>query len=320
MARPSSPSGFALTSSGVPFQWNLDNYRSKGARDAGVEQIEVIVAWNDVSRFLKDAVGYTTWDGKSKLLQRTLPLPHPLRDGYWCDQYDLSDFGAYESRSDFGISSTRYQVVPVQDWCVYTLEFVRPKWYVLTDKELAATSTDKEQGRYTWVTELPRPRERIISGYGFEYQKGDGSWKPVAEERQFIPDYQIDLVVNWVQVPIGAVPYSNILECMNKVNEKPIRFVTGGVEWPVGHLLFKGYAQPLEQYTGADDDLYYDISYKFTVQPGGWNTYPARTTTGGIEYRPVRVRRGPDSPYSPTDPNIPPYLSTDFQKLFQAPG
>lgn len=323
MGRPTSAPIVARTPGGVFFQWNLDSYRSRGARDAGAEALEVLVAWNDADAFLAEAVGYTTWDGSTPTLQRVLPLPHPLRAGFWCDGYDLSDYGAYESRNDFAVSQPLYGKVPVQDWCIYTLDFVRPKWHLLTDEDLAREAFNgREQSRYTWVTELPRPRERVVSGYGFEYDTspagtGAGPWQVVPDERQFVPDYQIDLVVTWVQVPIGAVPYATILDRMNTVNADAIRFVTGGRLWPVGELLFKGLANPLEQYTGADDELYYDLQYRFTVQPGGWNNYLTRdATTGAKKYKPVRVRRPPSAPYTPTTPLLPPYPNSSYQALF----
>jgi hypothetical protein len=319
MARPSKARITAVTSSGVRFQWNLDNYRSKGARDAGAESIEVIVSWADADQFLQDAVGHAGWDGSSPALHRTVPLAHPFRVGYYCDDYELTDFGAYEDRGDF--NDPENDNAPAQDWCVYTLTFVRPKWYVRTDAELAGTTfANKETQRYTWTSIMPRPRERVVSGYGFEYLPPGGNpanprdWRVVNDERQFVPDYQIDIVVNWVQVPVGALPYEAIVAALNTVNSDRIEFFTGEGHWTPERLLFKGLAKPIEQYAGADDGDYFDLAYRFTVQPGGWNKYLVRdAVTGAKAYRPVRVRTQPEGLGGP------PYPSTEFANLF-VPG
>lgn len=318
MARPTGTFTAATTSSGVRFQWNLDSYRSRGARDASQEQVEVLVSWSSADFFLRDAVGYTTWDNSSATLQRTVPLAHPLREGFWCDDYELTDYGAYESRDDF--NDPENDNGPVQDWCIYTLTFIRPKWFVLTDDELAKnTPPGLETDRYTMTSDMPRPRERVVSGYGFEYLKPGGNpavagdWQVVNDERQFIPDHQIDLAISWIQIPIAAIPYNAIIPRLNTVNLDVIRFVTGARQWQPGELLFKGLAKPIEQYVGADDELYFDLAYRFTAQPGGWNSYLARDASGNKVYRPVRVRTVPAAVGAGT----PPYPSSRFQRLFE---
>ena len=318
MARPSNATITATTPGGIRFQWLIDNYKSKGARDASAESLEALVSWADADRFLQEAVGYTTWDAAhgAVTLARTVPLAHPFRAGFFVEDYDLSDYGAYETRSDFNNAAA----APAQDWCIYTLLFTRPKWEVRTDTELAALAApyaNLETERYTTVSEMPRPRERVISGFGFQYDSGAAEpnrWLRVNDERQFIPDYQIDLAVTWFQIPIAAIPYSGILNRLNTTNKDVIRFVTGGRTWNPGELLFKGFAKPLEVSVGADDELYYDLAYRFTAQPGGWNSYLTRDPVTGVRsYKPVRVRTVPPA----VGAGIPPYNSSRFARLFQ---
>jgi hypothetical protein len=318
--RPSNATITARTPNGVKFQWNLDNYRSKGARDASAESLEVLVAWSDADDFLEEAVGFTTWTGKNATFNRTVPLPHPLRPGFWCIEYELTDFGAYESRSDFNDPANFN--APAQDWCIYTLHFERPKWFVLTDKTLAGLASPgpaPEVNRYTWESDMPRPQSRIVSGFGLEYNASPtndpfvGPWQTVPTEQQAVADYQVDVVINWVQIPIGAVPYDAILKRLNTVNVDGIQFVTGGRTWKPFELLFRGVARPLELYVGPDDNLYFDVAYRFTQQPGGWNSYLVRDAiTGVISYQGMRVRTRPAA----VGPGIPPYPLSNFYKLF----
>lgn len=321
--RPSNATISAETPDGIPFQWLLDRYKSRGARDASMEQLEILVSWADSEDFLAEAVGYTTWDGSAKTFTRVVPLEHPFRTGFFVDDYDLTDFGAYEHRTDFNDPGNNDR--PVQDWCIYTLTFVRHKYWVRTDEELAELG-NIEQFRYCLYAEMPRPRELLTSGWSFEYDtsaKGDGSgpWQVVPEERTSIPDWQRDIHVTLLQVPIDAVPHAAITESLNRVNRDPMQLTYGGKEWQAGYLLFKGLAKPIEMYFGADDQPYMDLAYLFTVTQGGWNTYLTRDAAGKPIFKPTSVRRKDGVSPDPAAgrPITPPYSSADFKKLFQ-PG
>src|SRR5438105_3891574 len=121
MARPSNATVVSMTPGGIEFQWLIDDYKSKGSRDAGLEVVNVLVAWSLAAGFLKEAVGFTTWNvaAKAPTLSRSVPLTCPLRNDFWCEDYNLVDCGAYESRSDF--NNILNGNAPDQDWCIYEL-------------------------------------------------------------------------------------------------------------------------------------------------------------------------------------------------------
>lgn len=319
MARPSRRNTIKsrLPVSRVPFQWDLESMQSRGARDASAEQLLALINWADREAFLKEVVGYTTWD-KTSTLQRVLPLRHPLRPTMWCDEYLLHDFGMYDTRSDLHDPENEYDpAAPVQDWCRYLLTFTRPKWFVYSDADLRdeakfGLNVGKEQFRFTFPSEMPQPRNRKVSGHAFEFLSADGTWKAIENESQFVPDYQIDETITWVQIPTNAVPYQSILDCLNTVNNKPIQLTTGGRTWVPGTLAFKGCARPVEQYIGADGTPAYDLYYLFSYQPGGWQNYMTRDAVGAKVYKPIRIRVGAGA-------GFPPFYETDFQNLF-TPG
>jgi hypothetical protein len=320
MARPSNALRTATTTDGTRFQWDVESLRSAGARDASREEVLVIVGEGQRDQFLKEAVGFTVATRDTPTgLRRTLPLRHPKRAGFYCETYDLVDYGAYETRSDFG--DPLNNEAPAQDWYRYNLTFVKPKGYKLfTEAQLAdpglfGVEINREQYRYTRVTYMPRPRERRVSGLAYQYQKPDGTWATIPDESQFIPDYQIDIVVTWLQVPAGAIPWPSILDCGNCVNNNSIGFGIPGRTWEAESLLFKGMARPIEEYTAADDSVAIDLDYLFTVQPGTWNKYLTRDIVGNKDYRPTRINAG--LPFG-LGGGFPPYIRKDFQTLFTA--
>jgi hypothetical protein len=312
--RPAGAFITGKTSSGIEFQWDLESLRARGARDASMEQALVLVEWSTRDRFLRDAVGYTEktlfpGDERNGHLRRTLPLKHYDRLGFYCDDYELVDYGAYETRTDFHSPAPDANNGPAQDWARYLLTFVRHKYSHFKDDEIVVGGKFFEQLRCTTLTRMPRPRERVVSGMGYEYQKLDGTWATITDERQFIPDYQVDLTCSWLQIPVESEPTVAIAECLNAVNAKTIGLSDSGRVWDPGELLFKGLGKAIEQYADAADFLCVDLVYLFSFQPGGWNKYLVRDAAGAKSYRPVRIRGGAGA-------GFPPYPSADFQRLF----
>ncbi len=333
MARPSNALVWNNTPRlGIPFQWLLDDMQSKWARDASAESVCALVSWEDSEEFLQEAVGYVTWDGVSPTLNRVLPLESPLRTGLFCDECVQVEYGAYEDRTDF--NDPIRDNIPVQDWVIIRLTFIRPRWKVRGNNALAGLFGNKENMRFTTMSLMPRPRERIVSGWGMEFDnsaaghgKDPAAWVVVPEEKSFIPTWETDIRITWYQVPLGAVPHRAIEECGATVNANPMQLVPGGKIWPPGMLLFKGLGNPIEMYQGADLSDLFDLTYLFTATAGGWNNFLARDpVNGGIKYKPMSVRRGngthpnpdgvPNASNSPRQPILPPYLSSDFQRLF----
>jgi hypothetical protein len=284
MARPSTAAVLAHTENGVPFQWLLDDYQEKGARDANLEVIQALVAWGDAEDFLREVVGYTEWDGsQSGTLTRHRPLACPLRSGLWCESYDLVDMGTdADSFDDF---EDDFEECFKQDWCIYSLHFTRPQYFVLSDAELAGGAYgNKEKYRYCTFGRQYRPRERRISGFAFEYDTSVAqdwsSSRVVPDESPVVPDYQLNFRVKWCQVPYRAVPDAAIARQLLTVNDAPFQIRQGGQTWAAGWVLFKGPDPEIVEYQGADGDYYADVSYLFSVQPGAGTSTSARTSTG----------------------------------------
>lgn len=317
MARPSSAKINAVTPGGIKFQWLIDEYKDVITADGGTSTMLALVSWADADDFSEEVVGFTVWDGSAPTLDRHLPLAHPFRVGLWTDKCEIADLGAYESRDDFNDPTNNN--APAQDWIIYRLTFVRPLHWVRSNITLATFFANLEQHRFCKVTEMPRSRERRVSGMGYEFDRSAAQdWSArstVPDEVNFIPDWQYDITTSLVNWPIEAVPHDAIFDCMNTVNATPVQLVSGGKVWPPGWLLFKGPSEPLAMHFGATLEAQFSLGYRFTVQPGGWNKYLTRDATGKRVYRNVRIRQ----PDGYIGPNQLPYPSKEFQRLF-VPG
>lgn len=300
MARPDRATIFATTPGGIPYQVLIDPYRSRGARDANMEVVDVIVAWEDREVFCREVVGYTEWNPPSTTLSRSKPLECNCRPGLYCDNYELVSFGAYPERTE-----THDEFLdgwPVQDWARYRFTFLRPHYKIFSDETLVSDYSGKEQNRYCRLTRAYQPRERKTPSQGFQT---DEATPQVISEVGFIPDYQLEYVVTWVQVPENAVPENAIGAALAKVNLNAWTMPGTVYSFAAGTLLFKGPAEAFEKYQGADGGWYEDLAYVFTYQPNGWNKYRKNDGTYvGM------VARGTSTP---------PYASIDFDTLF-VPG
>lgn len=294
----------------IPYVTLHDNYREDWAANANQITVECLVAWEESSDWLKAMVGYTTWVGASPTLNRYLPEPCPLEDGLWCDLIGLLKMGVNKDTTD--LADGDLNNYPKADWLRYRVTFKRPPYWVRSDATLAASYADKEQFRYVKQGVTFVPRERRVPSYGFEFNDrpdGSGTWHPV-DEVGFIPEVRTDFLCTWTQIPVGAIPWTNIQNGAATVNSAPFKPSDYSREYPAGELLFKGPQTPFEVYQGADGAFYMDLSYLFSFQPGGWNKYLLRTRDGGgnREYGPMRARD--------TAGNPPPYPSSNFQLLF----
>lgn len=316
MPRPKAATVKAYTSSGVPFQWCVDGYQTKGARDANQEVLLALVAWDDSTDFLRDVVGYTTWDGSASL-QRVKPLECPLRGGLYCESYSLVDMGTEADRDDWedGFNPGLWE----QDWLLYQLVFTRPKYRVFGDSTLIEQYGGLEQNRYCTFARALAARERKVSGFVFQYQKAPvppatvGEWATVPDESAFIADYEQEIHVGWTQVPAGAVPEKAIRARISTANAGTFAITTHGQTYTYapGTLLFKGPQGETDLYQGADGNWYQDLLYIFAARSGGtWNQYLRPDLVDGKrDYGDVRRIK----PGGGTDP---PYALTEFNLLF----
>lgn len=304
MARPDRATIFATTPDGIPYQVLIDPYRSKGARDANMDVNDVLVKWEDAEAFCREISGYTEWNPPSATLSRHKPLESNLRPGLYCDNWELVSYGAYPERTE-----THDEFLdgwPVQDWARYRLTFLRPKYKIFSDETLVADYSSKEQNRYCSLSRGYQPRERKTPSQGFiTTAEGAHPGGQVVSVVGFIPDYQLEYVVTWAQVPESAVPENAIGSAVTKVNSGSWTMPGTVYSFAAGTLLFKGPAAAFEKYQGADGGWYEDLAYVFTYQPNGWNKYRLNDGT----YVPLALRPG----------TTPPYSSVDFDTLF-VPG
>lgn len=316
MARPDRAAVLSYTSSGVPFQWLVDGYKDKGANDANVSVMHALVSWGESEGFLRDIAGYTEWAGSNATtLHRVLPIQHPFREGLWCDEYEVLDLGAYPEREHFNDPFNGN--APEQDWLIYQLTFRRPPYWSRDDATLASQFGNKEKDRYCTYSRRYVPRERRKSGFAFEYQKADGEWATVPDEAAFIPDYQVEYLITWKQVPIGAIPENAIAAGLITVNDVDFKLRAEQARpFAPGELLFKGPQAGIDAYAGADISFYEDLPYVFAFQPGGWNRWlRPDLVAGSRDYGDIKRRKNGAPPGS----GDPPYPSYDFNKLF-TPG
>ncbi len=310
MARPSNATVLSHTPNGIPFQWLTDGYGAKGARDANLETLQVLVGWADAGDFLEEVVGFTTWDGAAPRLHRSLPLADPFGRGLWCEDYSLVKFGAYESRTDFNDPFNDNAIE--QDWAIYQLTFTRPKYWVRSDATLLANYDGIEKNRYASLQRQYVPREKKISSYGFEYEAAPGNWQIVPDETAFRPDYTVRYLLRLHQWPVGAVPEAAWAAQLLTVNHADFQLQKGGFGFPKETLMFKGPQEPIEWYQGADGGFYIDTTLAFDFRPGtyGWNGYEKRelTPAGARQYGRVRRRN--------VAPDTPAYALTPFDNLF----
>lgn len=308
MARPDLATIYSETPDGIPYQVLIDPYKSRGARDANMDVNDVIVKWEDAEAFCREIVGFTEWNGSSTILSRHKPLESYLRPGLYCDNWELVSHGAYPERTE-----THDEFLdgwPVQDWARYRLTFLRPKYKIFSDETLVTYYSSKEQNRYCTLSRAYQPRERKTPSHGFE-TAADATVTPphaggqVISEVGFIPDYQLEYVVTWCQVPEDAVPEEAISLTVAKVNADPWKVPGTPYTFAAGTLLFKGPAQAFEKYQGADGGWYEDLAYVITFQPNGWNKY--------------RLNNGNYVPFVARGTTTPPYGSADFDDLF-VPG
>jgi hypothetical protein len=317
----------SFTSSGVPYQSTWDDYAEAGAANAREIDINVMIGEEDTEYFLQDILGYTTWDGVSPSLQRVLPLQTPDGSGLWCDSYQLVKKGLVGHNNLVGIfaygaknlADAFTQNWPTWDWSMYRLKFLRPAWWVRSNITLASLYGNLEQFRYTQTTPRFSPRMRKKPGYQFQYTDPVTALVTKADEVGFSPDFQIEFVVIWKQVPVNAIPWTAIQNAMNTVNLNyfsvgisPLGAVTFPVYAPA-FLCFRGPSSPISLYQGADGNLYSDLAYTFSFQPGGWNSYRLNSQTFDV---PPQYQYAPVYACPPAPPLTPPFPSTDFQLLF----
>jgi hypothetical protein len=315
------------TPGGISYVVLFDEYSEHWAADANQIVANVVINWADRDDFLEEVVGWSTWDGSSTTLNRNLPLQCPLATGLWLDDALLVKKGMVPGSGTQTFDNTNNNW-PQFDWAQYKLTFLRPKWWVRYDATIAISFFGKEQYRYVEFSTRYVPRERKKPRYTFEYDEtagltGGTAWSPgnnliPVDEVGFLPDYQIESIAKWKQVPLGAVPWTAIqaaLCTVNLTNFNPgysTQYPGSQYTYTPGQLLFRGPQNPITFYWGADGNPYVDLLYAFAAQPGGWNSYLLNQQSSGSPptklYAPVRARG--------VTPTTPPYASTEFQKLF----
>jgi len=306
----------AYTDSGIPFAWLVNGMKEKAAADANMLALQVLVGWGDSNAWKREAVGYTTWNGASPTLERHLPMADPYGLGLWLDECELLATGVEKGTTQ--LYDPFYNNAPRQDWVRYQCVFRRPRHWLYTDDVIRDDFSSQEQHRYVERSFRYVPRERRVPAFGFEVDEnpeGTASWRRI-EETAFLPDYQLEYLFTWKQVPIDAVPFAAYESQLLTVNGSAFKVpgnaetASAAREYEAGTLLFRGISMPLDWYQGADGDFYLDPQIVLAYQPGGWNKQLLRPLGGGGERRYGSVR------HHNITPDTPPYASSNFLDLF----
>lgn len=319
---------YTKTPNGIAYAVLFDSYSEAYARDASHVSCLIRCRWSDRLNFRKEMLGYSVWRSGATYLDRYLAVACPVDTTLRCESLEMKKKGCDPQRTSLADSVTGWLEC---DWAVYHAVFRKPPYLVCDDD---ATIPFGNTGRfeYTRYTSLKRQfsgRERRIPGLQFTTVE---TTVQVIPDPAFIPDVTQQFWLTWYQVPAESVPDARIGSCINTVNS---------VDWPIPignfgqsgnpgggitavtikyftataeSLLFRGLAQPVEPYPGADGNLYFDLTFCFDYRPTtyGWNGFRKNDGT----YVRLKVK-GTGS--SGTDPGTAPYPKTDHRLMFQ-PG
>lgn len=307
----------SFTDSGIQYFMLCDPVREERTASSTMLQMDCLVGFSESETWLQEVIGFTEWDGTSSILQRRLPLLAEYNQGLqlYLDSAQLVMVGgpvdAVNGVERFDAMQNNW---PILETCRYRMTFLRPRWRVVADDDLLDFN-NREQERYVTISVRTNPRERRVPLYQFETNLNFDGLDPgkgvvPLPEVGFVPDYQLEIMATWHQVPVSAYPRAGVNERLATVNG--LAFDIGGETYAVGELLFKGPQNALEWYAGVDGNLYYDVTYTFAYQPGGWNNQLLAKRNGNVKrYAPVTSRN--------VVPVQSPYASSDFQILFK-PG
>ena len=332
----------------IPYLQSYPDYREQFTSDGGsYGQATLAVRWADVNDFVNFVLGYTLWDGSVADRFERWPAmisgysPHlRAQSCSWkaCGMLNGNDHG-------------RLSVQPFwfhADWVSYDVVFRPLNETIYTDGTLDTPETGteaeafktygcKELARYVVRTTRFVAEERKIGLYGFAtYNAATNAELTTIPEPTFIPFKRRELVYTWRQIPWLGIPWDAIDRCAVRVNgitpqiaygdattetdatlggfDVRAKFDGTGYErvFPAGTLLFKGLAEPVEQYVGIGGERYADLKYLFSFNPFGWNNQPTNDPNS-TAVNPVRRRRA-DNTYPPNDR---PYGEADFRALFK---
>jgi hypothetical protein len=301
-------------------------YVENFARDASQTQIWIETDWDDANLFRRAALGYSTWDGTAKYLNRRLPLANPytgakigtaITSKQYLDRLDLELF--YPDKPD---GSHVYPDPTADNWLYvegrihYRATFKPVPWDVLSDaaagatgayNPASATRTPPESTRFLKLTRRYKPEARKTPSAGFEcYDPLNSFTAFVIQEVGMIPTYEVEVVAELIGWPINAYPDTGIAACIGTVNAKTVTLMGKG--FAAGTLLYKGPAREIEPYDDAAGFKSVDVPHLFGYRPQKWNYHRLNDS----RWFPIRVRGTAASP-------VPMFADGDHAKLFE-PG
>lgn len=315
---------------GIPYWVRApQGYAEQWETDANQVSATLIVNWEDSADFLEAVQGFTrAVPGNTSYFQRQLPLLCPLTNNLYALSMRSSQMG-----TDGGatwLPDPDKDNWPLADSIAYATIFGNRPYEVLPDSAVN-TLPIPELARYVQRRRRFVPRERGISGSGYEVVVPGDKTQSISDERQFTPFYEFEFLYTWFQVPMESIPWSAITRCVGRVNR--VAFDDGGLGvppggFPVGTCLFKGTAGDLIPYRQPNETWSVDIPYLFAYQPGsgvydadykknGWNTLP-NASGGWYQIRTSAVIDGAHQPlyFTPLDSSGGTYTQ-DFSGLFR---
>lgn len=339
------PSGAAPEDLGIAYAMLFDDYHEHFKDDDNQVSANLLFRWIDANDARQQLVGFTTWDGISTYLQRSLPLLCPFYENLFCKEVQSIGIGCMPDRTsmDAGAGASHWLAA---DWIKYRATFRRPPYVIEPDDDGYSAGTRSEIFRYTTTKWHFTSREQKLPAQQLKTWPANNS----INEAAFLSRYRIVFAITWHQVPVDALPTTSIRDNLNRVN-------TASIDIPLGtpggdiiltclpeSLLFKGLYNDLVPYGGADGGLYFDPTYHFEYEPTfdfnkadtypnsrfnwfGWNgfydpgtsTRPPVWTWLALPSQTDVNPGGPTTPPNPPDKDKTPYLLADHSQLF-VPG
>ncbi len=276
-----------------------------------------LLPWDERQDQVISILGYTTY-GIEKEFKRFLPWFDPedrKLAAVRCETRGVGYDGENSPESYTYPMATANQYKEIE-FTIY-FESVRETFgtfYNITDPtnpQLGETPTF-EQNRY--IIKRIRPGREFLNAQpgAFVWANTGGTADPTLTVNYplptIIPYQEID--VTWLDIPVEAVPFTAITDCLGKINSMPIDIPGPGDLNYLDETLMLNSVSDEETYF-PNGDLAYNLTYHMMFRPV--------VSTVGVTRQGWNIRQHPDGSYRPvfrkgTSDGI--YLKDNFQRLF----
>lgn len=310
-----------------------DGYSEVRRQDAIESKRMVACRFADVDDLISDFLGTSLFQpgnmvgGQTTNISRFPPEQHPYLDYLWASECELvNGMGVPpDDESDLAkslSSSVDFETADTTDPGTFAASFNLAKiavtyravqWDVFNDADTPASPALGELGRYVYKVQQFSSSNLPLPGNAFKFVN-DGQPAPTNIVRNFP---RINAVYLWKQVPkINSAEFSTAIGKVNApgdANGYPTNFDNF---YPPGTLLCT--AINTQRTQTAAGDVCFDITFNFSYQPTGWNSFFHKTGTNAYSFIEVSVDGTPYPEPAPAGVHV--FDSTDFHKLFELPS